>query len=416
MLEFGGMTWRPARRDPFTLSKDRREDPNGNVPLGDDSAKSGERNDEPPSTESKNMDRFVEMVPNWADELIGFNQGTLVVLIGLVLLVFVARLVAVMTIPNMFNSLCEKSPVAEIAIHGSSKALGTAVGAAIMWQSSLSLIEGTTAMMPSTVEFWLPSIAQVVMLVAVIVWALRLTVCVQAVVEYWDDDDVLDGAERTLIGAVESVMRFCIVVFGSIFIADALNFDLTTMVAGLGITGLALALAAKDSIANVFGAVTVLLDRPFRVGDWVLISGSEGEVINISLRTTLLRTSVDTIVTIPNANLTNKPIENFGKRRWRRYQPVISLDLDSDPDAVQSFTDGVEELIRNDENTMKEDASWAKVTSIAKDSIEVSCNIYWDVDGGANEKEARQSFLLNVARIAKDNGIVFYEPRIRRSA
>ena len=235
-------------------------------------------------------------------------------------------------------------------------------------------------------------------------------------VEYWDDDDVLDGAERTLIGAVESVMRFCIIIFGSIFIADALNLDLTTMVAGLGITGLALSLAAKDSIANVFGAVTVLLDRPFRVGDWVLISGSEGEVINISLRTTLLRTSVDTIVTIPNANLTNKPSENFGKRRWRRYQPVISLDLDSDPDAVQSFTDGVEELIRNDENTMKEDASWAKVTSIAKDSIEVSCNIYWDVDGGANEKEARQSFLLNVARIAKENGIVFYEPRIRRSA
>ena len=166
----------------------------------------------------------------------------------------------------------------------------------------------------------------------------------------------------------------------------------------------------------MFGAVTVLLDRPFRVGDWVLISGAEGEVINISLRTTLIRTSGDTVVTIPNANLTNKPIENFGKRRWRRYQPVISLDLDSDPDAVQSFTDGVEELIRNDENTMKEDASWAKVTSIAKDSIEVSCNIYWDVDGGANEKEARQSFLLNVARIAKENGIVFYEPRIRRSA
>ena len=359
------------------------------------------------------MDKFVEMVPDWNNELLGFNQGTLVVLLGLIILVFIARLVALMTIPNMFNSICEKSPVAELAIHGSSKALGTAAGAAILWQSSLSLIEGDTAMMPSAVEFWLPSIAQVVMLVAVIMWALRLTICVQAVVEYWDDDDELDGAERTLIGAVESVLRFCIVVFGSIFIADALNFDLTTMVAGLGITGLALALAAKDSIANVFGAVTVLLDRPFRVGDWVLLSGAEGEVISISLRTTLLRTSADTVVTIPNANLTNKPIENFGKRRWRRYQPVISLDLDSDPDAVQNFTDGVGELIRNDENTMKEDASWAKVSAISKDSIEISCNIYWDVNGGADERDARQLFLLNVARLAKENDIVFYEPRVR---
>ena len=70
------------------------------------------------------MDKFVEMIPNWNEELLGFNQGTLAVLFGLVLLVFVARLIAVMTIPNMFNNLCQKSPIAEIAIHGSSKAFG----------------------------------------------------------------------------------------------------------------------------------------------------------------------------------------------------------------------------------------------------------------------------------------------------
>ena len=71
------------------------------------------------------------------------------------------------------------------------------------------------------------------------------------------------------------------------------------------------------------------------------------------------------------------------------------------------------ELIRNDENTMRKDSSWAKVSAIAKDSIEVSCNIYWDVEGGADERDAKQSFLLNVARLAKENGIVFYEPRVR---
>ena len=359
------------------------------------------------------MDSIVEKVPDWDNAIFGFNQGTLVVLIGLIALVFVVRMVAMIIIPKIFSTLCEKSPVAELAINGSSKALGIATGAAILWRSSLTLIEGDSAVMPEMVAFWLPSIAQVVMLIAIIVWALRLTVAVQAVVEYWDDDEELDGAEKTLIGAVESVLRFCIVIFGSVFIADALNFDLTTMVAGLGITGLALALAAKDSIANVFGAVTVLLDRPFRVGDWVLISGAEGELINISLRTTLLRTSLDTIVSIPNANLTSKPIENFGKRRWRRYQPLISLDLDSDPDAVQSFTEGVGALIRNVVNTMKKDSSWAKVSSISKDSIEVSCNIYWDVEGGADERDARQLFLLNVARLAKENEIVFYEPRVR---
>lgn len=355
----------------------------------------------------------VEAMPDWESEILGFNQGTLLVLLGLFILVGITRQLSLLVIPRAFKTLCEKSPMADIAIRGSSTALGTAIGAGILSMVSVDLIASDSSLMPTFVETWLPSIAKVVMLIAIIMWALRLTGIVQSVVEFWDDDGELDGSERTLISAVESVMRFCIVVFGSIFVADALHFDLTTMVAGLGITGLALALAAKDSIANIFGAVTVLLDRPFRVGDWIDVGGSQGEVIMISLRTTLIRTSIDTIITIPNASLTNQSIENYGKRRWRRFTPIISLDLDSDPDAVETFCIEVEELIREDENTMKKDDSWAKVSSISKDSIEVSCNIYWDVEGGADEREARQGWLLNVARIAKKNKIEFYEPRIR---
>ena len=355
----------------------------------------------------------IEAMPDWESEILGFNQGTLLVLIGLFILVGITRQLSLLIIPRAFKTLCEKSPMADIAIRGSSTALGTAIGAGILSMVSVDLIASDSSLMPNFVETWLPSIAKVVMLIAIIMWALRLTGIVQSVVEFWDDDGELDGSERTLISAVESVMRFCIVVFGSIFVADALHFDLTTMVAGLGITGLALALAAKDSIANIFGAVTVLLDRPFRVGDWIDVGGSQGEVIMISLRTTLIRTSIDTIITIPNASLTNKSIENYGKRRWRRFTPIISLDLDSEPDSVETFCKEVEELIREDENTMKKDDSWAKVSSISKDSIEVSCNIYWDVEGGADERDARQGWLLNVARIAKKNKIEFYEPRIR---
>lgn len=361
------------------------------------------------------MDTIVERVPDWEIEILGFNQGTLVVLIGLVILVGLARQTALFLIPRVFGALCERSPVADLAIRGSSKALGVAVGAAIMWKATISLAAGESDVMPGFIEVWLPAIAQVVMLIAMIVWALRLTAIVQSVVEYWDDDDELDGSERTLISAVESVLRFLIIIFGSIFIAAALNFDLTTMVAGLGITGIALALAAKDSIANVFGAVTVLLDRPFRVGDWIVVGKVEGEVMSISLRTTLLRTGDDTVVTLPNATLTSKPVDNYGKRRWRRYKPTLSLDLDSDPDAVETFTAEVQQLIRDHENSMKEDSSFAMVSAIAKDSIEIGCNIYWDVSGGMAEREARQSWLLDVARAAKKHGIEFYEPRVRRN-
>ena len=250
------------------------------------------------------MTDVVEIVPNWESEMIGFNQGTMAVLIGMIVLVLIARQLSLLLMPRLFKTMCEKSPMADLAIRGSSTALGTAIGAGLLTLISVELIASDSTLMPELISIWLPSIAKVTMLVALMMWALRLTGIVQSVVEYWDDDDELDGSEKTLISAVESVLRFCIVVFGSIFIADALHFDLTTMVAGLGITGLALALAAKDSIANIFGAATVLLDRPFRVGDWIIAAGAEGEVIMISLRTTLLRTSMDTVITIPNASLT----------------------------------------------------------------------------------------------------------------
>lgn len=361
------------------------------------------------------MDDLVKAVPGWDTPLFGFNQGTLAILLGLIALVFVTRQIAMLLLPRLFGKIAEHSEIAGQAILGSSKALGTAMGAAILWRATLALEAGDADVMPDLVAVWLPAIAHVVMLIAIIVWALRLTGIVQSLVEKFDDDEELDGTERTLIGAVESVLRFCIVVFGTIFVADALNFDLTSMVAGLGITGLALALAAKDSISNIFGAITVLLDRPFRVGDWILVSGVEGEVVTISLRTTLVRTSLDTIITLPNASLTNKSIENFGKRRWRRYTPILSVDLDSDPDALAAFCKDVEESIGAHPKTMKEDASYAKVASIAKDSIEIGCNIYWDVGGGMEEREARQAWLLDVTRLAKKHGIAFFEPRVRRS-
>ena len=162
-----------------------------------------------------------------------------------------------------------------------------------------------------------------------------------AVVDWWDDDDELDGTEKTLISALESVLRFLIVIFGAILIANALDFNLTILIAGMGISGLAFALAAKDTISNFFGAITVLIDRPFKVGDWILTKNAEGEVVEIGLRTTLLRTSLDTIITLPNANLVSQAVENYGKRRWRRYRPTFHLDLDSNPAKVKKFCGGI---------------------------------------------------------------------------
>jgi MscS family membrane protein len=254
------------------------------------------------------------------------------------------------------------------------------------------------------------------MVVALVVTAFRFVGVIHAFVMWTDDDGVLDGSQKTVVSAAESIMRFLIVIFGMVFIADALGFDLTTMVAGLGITGLALALAAQDTISNIFGATTVLLDRPFQVGDWVVIGTVEGEVMQIGLRTTLIRTSLDTVITMPNANLANTPVENWGKRRFRRWQPIFKLDINSDPTKVSEFCDGVADLIAAHEKTMKEEDSFARVSTLGPDAIDIGCNIYWDINSGKVEREARDGFLILVMELAKTHGLNFHDNRRRHSA
>lgn len=364
------------------------------------------------------MEALVQAIPNWDSTIIGFNQGTLGVLFGLFFAALLVRSVTMVIIEKVFAKFSIENEIAKDAIKDSRGALGTAAGAALFLLISadlaLSSTTGGAAVMPTAAARWLPSIAELTIYVSVVLWAFHLVPIVHSIVAALDDDDELDGSEKTLISALESVLRFLIVVFGALFIAGALGFDLTALVAGLGISGLALALAAKDSISNIFGAISVLLDRPFRVGDWVIVGGVEGEVIEINLRTTLLRTSIDTIVTVPNAGLVNKSIENYGKRRWRRYQPTFHLDLDSDPDMVSKFCVGILEIVEQHDKTTKKDGSYANVASLGTQSIDVACNLYWDITSGKEERETRDIFLLDIMRLAKELDLRFFEPRVRR--
>jgi MscS family membrane protein len=269
-------------------------------------------------------------------------------------------------------------------------------------------------MMPDLAASLLPGVLQFVVAIAVVVWAFRLVNIVHDIVMLFDTDDQMDGTEKTLVSALQSTLRFIIVFVGAVFVADSMGFDLTSLIAGLGISGFALALAAKDSISNFFGAITVLLDRPFKVGDWISVGSAEGEVIEINLRTTLIRTSADTIITMPNANLVNTPVENWGKRRWRRWQTQLHLDINADGEAVNAFCERVLQAIADNPKTLKEDASFCQVSMISATSLDVDVNLYWDVSGSVEEREERAKFIIDIKHIAEELGIEFYDGRVRQ--
>ena len=355
----------------------------------------------------------------WLTEIIGFNYLTIALLVAIFFTAIITRIFTMWFTPIVLRKIITSDTIEETAVRDSDKSLGTAfgVGFSYILFNDLKTAIGqpdSSIMMPNFVSSLVPSLLQLIVAIAIIMWALRLVELVKAVVMVIDDDDELDGTEKTLISAIQSALRFVIIFVGSIFIADSFGFDLTSLIAGLGISGIALALAAKDTISNFFGAVTVLLDRPFKVGDWIVVGTSEGEVIEISLRTTLIRTSLDTVISMPNANLVNKPVENYGKRRWRRWQTQLHLDINSDPESIENFCSAVLEIISNNEFTTKVDSSFCRVNAISAQSLDVAINLYWDISSGIQEREQRELLILSIMSQAKENKLEFYDGRIRQ--
>ena len=352
-----------------------------------------------------------------SSEMLGFSQSTLVVLGAILIVSVIIRLIVSNISHGFFGVIVRNDTIRQKTVKEGDKALGSVAGYAFSFVTIDLLVseqsENTNILMPSWAEY-IPDVLQFLLVISIVVWAFRLVSLVYDVVRFLDKDDDLDGTEKTLISALESVLRFIIIFVGAIFIADALGFELTSLLAGLGISGLAFALAAKDTISNFFGAITVLLDRPFKVGDWVIIGTSEGEVIEINLRTTLVRTSLDTIITIPNANLVNIPVENWGKRRWRRWQSMVHLDINSDPEKVESFCQQTLDLIHNHEATTKEDSSWCSINTISAQSIDIELNLYWDVESSIAERKARESLIIDLMELAKELELSFYDGRIRQ--
>ena len=360
-------------------------------------------------------------IANQAAQSVGINEMTILAILGIVLAGIVVRFLSMAFAPSLLKKIIRSENLQTKTVKQSDKALGSALGACVSYILTLQLvnsIEGgsTTYEMPDVMLTILPNVFQFIIALAVVVWAFRLVNVVQDVVTMLDSDGVSDGTDKTLVSALESVLRFFIVFIGAIFIADAVGVNLTSLIAGLGISGLALALAAKDTISNFFGALTVLLDRPFKVGDWVVVGTSEGEVIEINLRTTLIRTGIDTVITIPNANLVSTPVENYGKRRWRRWQTMLHFDINSNPDEVEAFRDDVLNSIQENAATMNEDSSWCRVSDISATSIDVSLNLYWDVQGGADERQEKEKFLLEIMQLAKEHKLSFYDNRIRKQS
>ncbi len=158
-----------------------------------------------------------------------------------------------------------------------------------------------------------------------------------------------------LVPIVGKTLRLFVIVIGGIIIVQNLTgLKIGPLLASLGIGGLAVALAAKDSIANFFGTLTILFDKPFQVGQRITIDKYDGTVENVGFRSTQIRTLTGHLVTIPNEKLVNSSVENIGERPHIRWLTNIGITYDTPPDKVEKAVQIIREILENHEG-MQED-------------------------------------------------------------
>jgi len=177
-----------------------------------------------------------------------------------------------------------------------------------------------------------------------------------------------------LLPIIRKSLKVFVVIIAGLTAADTLGIDVKTMLAGLGIGGLAFALAAKDTIANVFGSIMIFTDQPFKVGERIKMGGTDGSVEEVGLRSTKIRTLDGHQVTIPNSVVANASIENISKRPTIKRLFKVGITYDSGYAKMQRALEIIREIL--DEAEGLEDLKIVRFLDFADCSLDILV-IFW---------------------------------------
>ena len=188
-----------------------------------------------------------------------------------------------------------------------------------------------------------------------------------------------------------------IVVFSGILF-QKLGLDMTSFLAAMGLGGIALAYAGKDTIENLLGSIMIAIEKPFDLGDWIIIENVEGNVEHIGLRSTRIREFKDSYLTVPNVKFITSPVINMEKRMYRRYKTLLSLEHSTPTSLILSLTEGITELIKVTPGMRKEDY-FVRVYDFGNTSLNVLVYVFFTAPDWETELRERERFILNIKRL-----------------
>ena len=214
-------------------------------------------------------------------------------------------------------------------------------------------------------------------------------------------DDITNFLIKTL--------KFLIISIGFVAIMNVWGYNISGFLASLGLVGMALALAAKDTASNLFGSLVIFSDRPFKIGDWIMTPDVEGIVEEIGIRSTKVRTFAQAIVTVPNAVLANSAILNWSRMGKRRIKMNIGLTYSTTASQMQSIVSQIRTMLETHKDIHQE-TIFIYFTDFQDSSLGIFCYFFTQTTNWGEYMRVREDVNLKIMGIVEQNKASFAFP------
>lgn len=213
----------------------------------------------------------------------------------------------------------------------------------------------------------------------------------------------------TTINFFSKVAKALIYIIAGFILISELGYDLGGLATGLGISSVVIALAAQDIAKSFLAGISIISDKPFEIGDYILVDTFAGTVEDITFRTTRIRDAENQIIVLPNSMLASANITNATKREKRRYYLLLTLELDTPLEKVANFTENIKLTLNNHPNVIK-DSIKVFFDTISANGIDVSINFYTDLTDLLEFMKFKEEINYTLLDMANQEGLALAYP------
>ena len=340
---------------------------------------------------------LLELLPKGGQTFLGLQSWQYLAILILLVLGFLLHLVVSFVLSWVFkllaNSRLGRNHFDESLVQNIARLLSYVIVAYVLF------IFLPVLMLPVWISFYLLSGLRVFNTVFAVLMVLNAVELARSYFEM-----VVEQTENTsddqLLPIFMRIIKAVVIVVGAIHVLAVFQVDLTALIAGLSIGGLALALAAQDTVKHLIGSVMIYLDRPFQLGDFITSGEISGTVEDIGFRSTRIRTPDSSLISVPNGALADMVVNNIGSLKFRRFKTTIGVAYYTPPELIEAFVEGLRSL--NEAHPLtRTDQVFIYLNNMGGSSIDILFMVYFQTTDFALDLKLKEELILAILKLAE---------------